>query len=181
MKYLLLASVLIGCHSPHQEFVYDAEFTDEEVSALERAVDEWVYATDSQDAVIILIGPFRAPTFMPDAFFDYYETGRIFLIHKKEVGYELLKNDDRTPDYDYDGMHSNFQHNIVIRPSAEMDYADEFKEVFMHELGHLYGLDHQGGGLMAPSSNKGCIDWELVNSFCSSHDCGPNRQSTCDE
>lgn len=47
------------------------------------------------------------------------------------------------------------------------------RHVMLHELGHVWGLEHAGSGLMQPSIQPGhaCIDLETVQAVCAIRRC----------
>lgn len=183
---LALALLLIGCGDYQTQYYYDSEFTNAEVSEIQNAIDEWVIATDSEDAVIHLVGPFRAATFIEESFTNSYDVGRIFKVHPDEVGYDMIKKylgaGDDLDEFDYIGAMSHTD-NILIVTGNRQAWKD--RKILMHEFGHLYGLGHKAKGIMSSIEPKResqvCIGQELLDNFCELHDCGPMAESTCEE
>jgi hypothetical protein len=62
---------------------------------------------------------------------------------------------------------------LISPPRIARRYPDQYEAIFlhtiMHELGHKFGLEHRGAGLMAPGvsgDDYGCITREDLAQFC---------------
>lgn len=183
MKYqcLLLLS-LVACGGHAQSMTIDSDFTESEVEQIQLALDEWVDATDSPDAIISLDGTFRSPTFTSDVWGTDSPESRVFRIHESDPGYNQIKNE-----IDSDGFRAIFNlssENIaMVMDDFDPDAGFAFRKVFMHEIGHLLGLEHESFGVMSSDIGKygagTCITSQNVNDFCDMHDCGPAEGTTC--
>lgn len=174
MRCLISLLLLVGCSGKYSLSV-EKEFTDEEVELITSAVDEWMIACDCYDASVFF--RFDLPTtknLETSEYEDAKDYGRLWKINKNEPVYIDRKKDRNK---DFNGRH--FSGNIVLLDSLE---GVSLTGVMLHELGHLYGIDHQVSGLMASDGGKyGCIDWRALSEFCDidMHTCGAGAHPTC--
>lgn len=177
MKWLSIALLLTaGCSGPYTLAV-ENEFTDREAELIAQAAKQWITACDCDEAAIF----FRFDLEDPDGVLTYEEWdsdpgfGRLWKMHITDPAYqERLRR--RGP---FNGTHKNGQIAIV----AERTDSDKmFLNVILHELAHLYGVEHQDSGIMhekGASADNVCIDWRALSAFCDLHDCGPAADTTC--
>jgi len=141
--------------------------------------NEWVIATDSDDAAIFFrFDLVQEEPFDKEKHWDNYdgEYGVLYKIHTYEPGYlEWMKERDpftgiaRSPD----------RVAIVAEKSTDPEI---FRKVVMHEFGHIFGIEHQDSGLMKKGPGlPNCIDQLTLDLFCEDHYCDPNAAPTCKE
>ncbi len=174
MRLLVLLLLLAGCADEYSLAV-EKEFDDEEVEFITSAVDEWMTACDCYSASVFF--RYDLPTthnLETSEWEDIKGYGRLWKVNKREPVFVDAAEDEGDG---IRGMH--YSGNIML-----MDHLKgvTFYGVMLHELGHLYGIDHQVSGLMASNGgNHGCIDWRAISEFCNMHTCGVAAHPTCEE
>jgi hypothetical protein len=179
LAILLLLLCLAGCGGGPLSFAVDTEFNDTERALIISAVDEWVIATDSDEAAAFLRFDLEDETFDKKKHWDDYDGdyGVIYKIHTYEPGYiDWMK--ERNP---FSGIASRDPDRIAMVAEKTAD-PEKFRAIMMHELGHIYGISHQDSGLMIGGEvPPNCIDQLALDLYCEEHHCGPNAAPTCKE
>lgn len=179
-KFLLVWLLMLGiasCVGGPLTFAVDTEFTEDERSLIISAIDEWVIATDSDDAAVFLrFDLVQDEPFDKKKHWDDYdgEYGVVYKIHTYEHGYKQWVEEREK---EFTGIAHGPDKIAMVAEKSEDPYV--FRKVFMHELGHIYGIGHQDSGLMKPNPEDDCIDALTLHLFCEEHYCGPNAAPTC--
>ncbi len=157
-KYII-PFLLIGCHGSinlHSDVAVDSSFTQEQLSNIIEATDQWKNTTNGLVDLNIIIAN-----------------------HPEEYGNDTMKiimNPDSTMDGEFNifGV-TNFVigvSSITLYPNRVAKSPYPFKEIVLHELGHSLGLHHVSEGLMTPvPTNINCIDDVTLSQFCDIHYC----------
>jgi len=172
---IAFSAALSGCYGDPHSFAIEDTFTDEEVEVIKEAVAEWQLATDSSDAdLIITEGLHRDEAFDLDKhWYGSTDHGTIYKIHDYEHGYYELR--ESMTGRDYDGAALSPDRILVVGNKSKR----RLKQIILHELGHIYGIDHQDKGLMSSKPTQICIDTHTLIEFCEEWSCGPNAHGTC--
>lgn len=180
LSTILLLS-LTACSGGVRSFAIEDEFTPHEVDLIYEAADQWVEATDSDDAAfffredLIQDGEFNVDRHWDGGDQDF---GYIWKIYTDESGYKDLQEKNGS----FIGIARKGSKNRIAIVADKMDSDDEFLVVMLHEFGHVLGLGHQDGGLMTKGNDndKGpCIDKWTLESYCQMYECGANAGPTC--
>lgn len=162
MRYLLFLLLLIGCSPPREfpEVVHlDAAWTDDESAVIESALAEWGEATCTAYST-----PMRGWT---GAHGD---------------GLAIYRADQATHDYMKGVWGTTWGDSVAIAEDQILLYDPSgtlLHRVALHEIGHLWGLVHEGSGTMSIDAyHFDCIDSAAVDQFCDLYDCGCERP-TC--
>ena len=172
---------LISCGSSTPiTLAIDNKFTDHEASLIMSAIDEWVLASDSEDAVVIFSHVFDSKEeFTIDEWDrDEDDYGLLFKIKSTDIGYlDLIKERGKG----FLGLAGG--DNIALRMDA-VHYDFVLRRLMMHEIGHLYGMDHAKKGLMSNNKDRwlegnDCVHRVDLEQFCELNTCGPDAHATC--
>jgi hypothetical protein len=169
----------MGCSQGPITLSLEDEFTDREVELIYSAIDEWVEATDSNDAAITITGRFSpSEPFVIQQWEDYEDS--MFKAHESDPGYESLLLRQKADKLL--GVANEISGNVVLIPDRiGADFA--FRWLAMHEIGHLYGLHNETDGIMGRSlkgPGDDCIHEIDIKRFCDINHCGPNAHATCE-
>ena len=178
MKHLAFLFFLAGCADEYSLSV-EEEFTNEEVQMITSAVDEWMTACDCYDASVFFRFDLKTTTNLQYSDWKDRKTyGRVWKTGSSENAYLEVKERKNTK---FRGLHQNG--NIMM--VSDHLRGDTFYVVILHELGHMYGIEHQESGLMGigpqDAKDNGCIDWRAISEFCDMHKCGNRAHPTCKE
>lgn len=185
---ILFAIGVSGCADPAYTLAIEREFTDEEVVMIEAAIEEWMWACDCEDAAVFL----RYDLVDEDNVLTYDEWekrdsfGRLWKMHTTDPAF-IKEEQDRLKKNEgsFVGIHKAGNIGLVVDKFREEKYKDDFYNVLLHELGHLYGIkDHLESGIMMSGGYKSkvresCIDWLALSKFCDMHNCGDAAEPTC--
>lgn len=179
MKKILLFLVffLLSCSSAPLTFAVDSKFTDNEKAIIMACVEEWMIATDSNDAAVFFRFDLkRSEPFLVDKHWDADQKfGLFFKVSTSDPGYKDLGSDNYP--YGYRGLARTPDRIVIVSELTRNQRI--FKETVMHELGHVYGLPHLDIGLMAVGDPTSCVDEVTLEAFCDIHECGPKARPTC--
>jgi len=176
VKQLLLSTAILlaGCASNYS-LAIEKDFSDREIYLIELAIDEWITACDCYDAAVFVHYGFDNG--------DYGLTTEEWRLPRDHsVMWRILSNEPIYEDIakqigPFNGLHYN---GNILLVADKFKYDDNFFSVFLHELGHLYGLDHLNHGIMKSNNYwSNCIDPDALRHFCLMHNCGPNARTTC--
>ncbi len=182
MIRLIFFLLLVGCADPYTLSV-DTTFSERESELIERAVEEWMIACDCDDASVF----FRWDLPNDDDLITYEEWdkdrdyGALWRMTASDPAYmELIVEREGH----FRGLHSRAGTSSKIALVVDrIDNEYEFYHVILHELGHMYGIEHQLSGVMRSGSLtlkiEACIDWRALSVFCDMHDDGARADPTC--
>lgn len=191
MKYIalyvfLLGVGLLGCADDAYTLAVEREFTDDEVIMIESAVEEWIVACDCEDAAVF----FRYDLSDNDNSLSYDEWknhdgfGRLWKMHVTDPAFlEEERQRVKKGEGSFVGIHRDG--NIGLVAEKLEDNENNFYNVMLHELGHMYGIkNHLPDGIMRSGGTydhprESCIDWRALSKFCEKHLCGPDAHPTC--
>ena len=181
MRYLsiILPLLLVGCTLPnHRKLAIDTNFTEEEVSVIEQAIEDWTVAIDHSDAIIytqdhIILNEFTIDEW--DA--EHDEHGIIYKIYTTDIGYKALV---ARRGKDFTGIARTGAKMAIVMDRVRSDR--EFDHIVKHEMGHFYGVAHQASGLMGTDEKimYNCVDWVALNAYCEDNDCGEDNFTSCE-
>lgn len=163
----------VAC-SPTRDLLVDDSFSSKEQALINDAIGEWAEAISSPSADIKIIGT-TDHTFIIDDFYTWKDVGGIYKIHITDSSYIELNED---LDFCHFGGYSNDLYGIIVI-AVEHVPSSRFKRVILHELGHLYGLEHSDSGIMKPRGEVDCVDEHAIAQFCDENDCTAEAHSTC--
>lgn len=187
-KYIMFGLMLLGCndarHSFPEELYIDPGFSNEEIEIIGESLDEWKRATGgvvNETMVIGLKHSYAHHEIMIKSSFD-----------------EKVKRFEKRNGVEIYGLHreSNWWGTLspsdiwIVRDKVQRDsddnepYKRKFKRVIMHELGHHYGLEHDGDkDVLMSKFHKpiDCITQDDLKQFCDMYECGKDAAPTCEE
>lgn len=180
--------MLLGCndhtHSFPEELYIDPGFSDEEIEIIGESLDEWRRATGGVVEETMVIGLRHS-----------YANHEIMI---KSSSDEKIKRFEKKNNAEVYGLHrganwwgtSSTSDIWIVRDKIQQDtdndesYKRKFKRVVMHELGHHYGLEHDGDkDVLMSKTHKdiSCITQDDLKQFCDMYGCGKGAASTCEE
>lgn len=130
-------------------------FTPDELFSIQEAIAEWEIATDGAVSIRLDHGPsFHC---------EFYPTKSCTRTGPSKVGEVFAKE------------------SYVSIALDTKCAGPNLKELVMHELGHAFGLNHKGIGLMHPTgwNHRPCVDPATLSQFCELHYCSPGVRTTC--
>lgn len=77
--------------------------------------------------------------------------------------------------------HEPFTQEVVIDLGKVANNPETMVRITLHELGHVWGLEHSGGGIMDPYKWKTqeCIDQAAIDELCKWYECTGDERSDC--
>jgi len=161
LPLLLLTSCCAGVDWPVTLHL-DEQWTENEITQITLALDEWRTATGAADYRLVRGWPHGLTR----------EAGVIHRTRESDPGAAAYRAEH--PNYAGLTIHEG---SIIIA----IDRVTDLRHLMLHELGHLYGFcGHEPNTLMHgdTSMDLDCIDSFVLEEVCSSHDC-VNPRSTC--
>jgi hypothetical protein len=181
---LALAASVISCVPFSNKMLIDQKFTEQERILIDHAINEWVEATGSIDAVIFV----RHGTKFADepGLQDWVRAddfARMYKIKHSDPMYKTM-NELVDPGVNgFAGMSRRGQAVAMVEDQFYNSRGEFFEEwfysVILHELGHFYGVGHSEHGLMSQPDSPICVDLWAVNEFCMIHTSCVAPHPTC--
>lgn len=184
---IIICLAIAGCIPEPRTILIDNEFTESEKSLIEDAIDEWIHATDSVDAMIFTSVANIDKPFTLEHWETNAEFGILFKVHESDPGYKDLVVDRG---HSFVGLANDYTGNMLLLTDRFQNDRALYK-IILHEFGHLHGLEHALDGVMEPGikvhpvtgkldNDAVCLSQNDLEQFCELNECGTNAHSTCE-